>query len=406
MTIIQGLIASIGGVGTPPPPPPYNGTDFFWAGDQDFWMAFGGIQGNSLFSNPAPGNPAYTYPDGSYTGKTRNFSGSEWMISTNLGIGNAWVPNNNAISINYWFWPTANNIQLLSELGVQDPSSGFHYTILEIDSGGYIKARFWNGFGTQAITSNNTVILNQWNHVYFAEDTQGGHIFELNGIATNSQTYYTRQTPGATQEYFAVGISDGTNMVTSNPFQGKIGYLTISDYVKGSTYAGEVNKFRPPYINTGITLGTSWTIEIIAELNPTQYWATFWGNENYNAGLGHFAYFNGPASLNVGSIAGQNAYNVADIGTKGYWAFTHQDGGGISLYRNGVLVNPNVTGYVQPFPAGNTLLIGARHQNSGAGTTDLLPGTYYYTNVNNSTALDATAILASYNSIKGTYGLP
>lgn len=405
MTIIQSLIASIGGEGAPPPPPPPSNNDFFWAGDQDFWMAFGGIQGNSVFSNPAPGNPAYTYPDGSYTGKTRNFSGSEWMISTNLGIGNAWG-NANAISINMWFWPTANNIQLLSELGAQDPSSGYHYTILEIDSGGYIRARFWNSAGTQAITSNNTVILNQWNHVYFAEDTQGGHIFELNGIATNSQTYYTRQSPGATQEYFAVGISDITSMVTNNPFQGKIGYLTISDYVKGSTYAGEVSRFKPPYINTGITLGTSWTIEIVAELNPTQYWATLWGNENYNAGLGHFAYFNGPTSLNVGSIAGQNNYNVTDIGTKSYWAFTHQDGDAISLYRNGVLVNPNVTGYVQPFPAGNTLLIGARHQNSGAGATDLLPGTYYYTNVNNSTALDATAILASYNSIKGTYGLP
>jgi hypothetical protein len=226
-------------------PPPYTGTEFFWAGDQDAWSAFGGLQSNSVYSNPAPANPSYTYPDGSYTGKTRNFTGTQWMISMNLGIGGAWTPNANAISINFWFYPTANNVQLLNEMGTQDPSATWHYSMLEIDSFSYIRARFWNGTGSQSFISSNTVDLNQWNHIYFAEDTQGGHIFELNGVGTTGLPTYYRQKPDTGQEYFGVGLSDSTNMVTSNPFQGKLGYLTIADYVNGSTYSGTVGRFRP-----------------------------------------------------------------------------------------------------------------------------------------------------------------
>lgn len=241
MTIIQGLIASISaGAGSTPPP---TGADFFWAGDQDWWIAFGGVSSNSIFSNPAPANPAYTYPDGSYTGKTRDFTGTEWMISMNLGIGGAWQNNANAITVDLWFYPTANNIQILSELGEQTISSGYHYTVLEIDSSGYLKGRFYNG---TPMTSSTTVYLNQWNHAYITEDNQGGHVLELNGVGTGAQNpVYFRSSPGVTSEYFAIGYQDITAMVTTNPFQGKIGYLNIHDYVASSTYANTVGKFRP-----------------------------------------------------------------------------------------------------------------------------------------------------------------
>ena len=402
------MMSVVGRTGGGSPPPPYSGTDFFYAPDQNNWIAFGGLQSGSAFSNPAPANPAYVPPDGSYTGKTLDFTGSEWMISTNLGFGGAWTPNGGSVTVNLWFYPTANNCQIMSELGEQSPTAGYHYSMLEINSSGNIKAKFWQTgpeASHQIITSNNTVILNQWNHIRFAEDTQGGHYLELNGIATNSQTYYTRLSPGAGSEFFAIGISDATHMATTNRFQGKIGYIQISDYLAPSTYTANFSRFKS--INTGVVLGTSWTIELIAELVPTSFWASIWGNENFNTSEGHVAFFNGAVSLNVGSPISQDAYNVTGIDQKGYWAFSHANGGGISMYRNGVLVNPNVAGYVQGQPAANTLLIGARHLNSGGGgSTDPCPGNYYYTNVTNGTALDATAILASYNSLKTTYGLP
>jgi len=404
MTILQSVIASISGAGGGNPPS--SSADFFWAADNDSWIAFGGYYTAGAFSNPAPSFSSYTYPDNSYTGGTRTFTGSDYLISPNLGIGNAW--STNAITIDLWFYPTATGVQLLTELGQQEIDAGYHYSVLEIDSGGYVKARFWQNITPgQIITSSNTVFLNQWNHIYFTEDTQGGHTFELNGVGTGVQNpVYIRNSPGSTSEYFAIGGGESQSIVTTSGFQGKVGYLNIHDYVAASTYAGTVGRFRPGYSNTGITLGTNWTIEIVAELTPTQFWATLWGNENYNAGLGHFAYFQNTSSLNVGSVSGMDAYNVTGIDAKGYWAFSHADGGGVNVYRNGVLVTPNVSGYVQPFPAGNTLLIGARHNNDGSGTTDLCTGNFYYTNVNNGSALDATAIQTSYNSLKTTYGLP
>lgn len=412
MTIIQGLIASISGASTPPPPPPPTNADFFWAGDNDLWIALGSFYAPNLLSNPAPDNPNYTYPDGSYTGKTRNFTGTEWMISPNLGIGGAWQNNANAITVDLWFYPTANGVQIMSEMDRQDNTfTGYHYSILEIDSSGYVKAKFWQSgpeLSHQIITSSNTVSLNQWNHVYFTEDTQGGHTFELNGVGTGLQNpVYFRQGPGPLNEYFSIGLADPTKMVSTGAFQGKVGYVNIRDYVAPSTYSNTVSKFRPSIINTGVSLGPDWTIEIVADLQPTTFWATIWGNEEYNNGIGHFAYLTSTSTLSVGSPLGTDFYTLAqDVGVKSHWAFAHANGGGIDVYRNGVLLTKTAPGYTQPptLPL-NTLLIGARHQNSGFGTTDPCPGNYYYYNITGA-AMNQSMIAASYNSLRITYGLP
>jgi hypothetical protein len=234
-----------------PPPPPSSGNDFAFFGDQNMWVINGGFNAGSTFSDPAPTNPAYTYPDNSYTGKTYNFDGTSYMIGMNLAIGGAW--QSNTITIDFWFLPTANGVQLLTELGQQNFTqpgfAGYHTTLLEINSSGNIKARFWqNQAPGNLITSTNAVNLNKWNHIYFTENSQGGHSFELNGIPTNGNPTYTRLTPltlNFTNIHYAVGGYDFTNMGNTSGFQGKIGYLNIHDYVVASTYAGTVNRFRP-----------------------------------------------------------------------------------------------------------------------------------------------------------------
>jgi hypothetical protein len=238
MPISQIILARGNGGGGPPPSNP---ADFFWAADNDSWIALGGFYLNNLLSNPEPVKSSYTYPDNSYTGSIRTFTGTEWMITPNLGIGNAWQTN--AITIDMWVWPTSNNIQIISEFGAQAVDAGYHYTMLEIDSAGYVKGRLYNG---PPMTSSTTVYLNQWNHIYLTEDTQGGHTMELNGVGTGVQNpVYFRSGPGSSNEYFAIGLSDVTAMVTANPFQGKFGYLNIHDYVAPSTYLSTVNRFRP-----------------------------------------------------------------------------------------------------------------------------------------------------------------
>ena len=379
-------------------------SDFFWSGDVDYWTGFGTTLGNTVFSDPAPANPAYTYPDGS-TGKTRNFTGTEWMSSINLYTNGAFTTN--PITIDFWFYPTANNVQLIQEYGNPTPISDYHASILELDSYGRVKARLWQGvYPGHIITSSNKVLLNQWNHIYFAEETNGSHIFELNGEATTGLPNYTRTRPmdiGYSNLSYGIGYPDGQAIVNSNAFQGKIGYLQISDYVANTSYYNFKNKFAFTPIDSGQSLGSTWTVEVIADVYPVSYWSVLWGNESYNAGLGHFAYFGNATNLSVGSPAGVDSYTLTDsITTRAHWAFTHTDGGGIAVYRNGVLLTPSSAHYVQASTASNTLLFGSRHNNLGVGITDQLLGSYLYMNVR-STALDATEVLSAYNALKTTY---
>jgi hypothetical protein len=199
----------------------------------------------STFSGSAPAWNTITYPDGVTTGHTYDFTAGQYLISPTLVRAGAWATT--AISINFWFYPTANGVQLLTELGQSQISAGYHTTILEINSSSYVKARFWGA--TQVITSSNTINLNQWNHIYFAEDLTGAHTFALNGVATTGLPTYIRARPttaGADGIHYAIGGSDTTNMGNTSGFQGKIGILQIHDHVEASTYTdGQYSRFTP-----------------------------------------------------------------------------------------------------------------------------------------------------------------
>lgn len=160
-------------------------------------------------------------------------------------------------------------------------------------------------------------------------------------------------------------------------------------------------------VDSGVSLGADWTIELIADMQPTDFWATIWGNEVWNDGLGHLAYLNSPTYLNVGSPNSANEYVLAEpVSVKSYWVFTHSDGGGINVYRNGVYLPPNASSYNQPSGiAPNTLLWGARHNNDGTGANDTIgSANYYYTNVQ-SIAQNAEWVAASYENLRGPYGI-
>ena len=162
----------------------------------------------------------------------------------------------------------------------------------------------------------------------------------------------------------------------------------------------------PAVVDTKQSLGVTWTVEIVAELDFQQAWATLWGNESWDAGLGHLAYMNGTNTLVVGAPNAGDQYTLADpVSTRAHWVFSHLDGSGVDVYRNGVLLTPDSTGYSQPTPASNTLILGARHLNDGTGTADYLAGNYLYTNIRN-TALDAAGVTSAYNALKTAYGLP
>lgn len=173
----------------------------------------------------------------------------------------------------------------------------------------------------------------------------------------------------------------------------------------GGGGGGGGGAFTP--IDSNTSLGASWTVEFIADMVPTSFWATMWGNEVWNSGYGHVAYLTSTTTLNVGSPSGQDSYDLAqDVSVKSYWAFTHADGGGVSVYRNGQLLTPSYSGYVQPsMPAWNTLLYGARHMNDGNGMTDVISsGTYYWKSIS-ANAVDASYVASQYSSFQGPYGI-
>ena len=240
MGVLQTIIAtagSTGGGGSPPPPPSTEHTFGYYVNPPN-WVAFGGLQSTGTTS--ATVNSNYTFPD-TTIGSVLEFTGLEYYLSPNLGFGGAWA-NGSAMAINIWFYPTANGIQIISECNQQDFSS-YHYSMLEIDSLGYVKAKFYNA---PSVTSSNTVNLNAWNHIYFAIDWQGGKYFALNNTSIGIQEYTTRSGPGATSEYFIIGLSDPTNSGNTGRFQGKIGYIEISDYTAPSAYNTYKTKFGLP----------------------------------------------------------------------------------------------------------------------------------------------------------------
>jgi hypothetical protein len=272
--VIQAIMATIGSGGSSGPPPTTqldagffgDDTNRGLAGQNGWWIVNGGTYNYSTFSGNLAWN-TFTYKDGSYTGHTYDFTNGDYMISPSLSVNGTWASN--TISINFWFYPTASGVQLMSELGQNtagpNPGEntpwdwGYHYSMLEITSMGNVKARFYDG---DPVTSTNTVTLNQWNHIYFAEDSQGGHTFELNGIATNGNPTYTRSKPSP--EYFSIGgVDETTNMGNTGGFVGKIGWLEIHDYPAGSTYLNTKAKFIDPVLIVNLDVA-----------NPTSYSGT------------------------------------------------------------------------------------------------------------------------------------
>jgi hypothetical protein len=165
-------------------------------------------------------------PDGLTTKNIHVFNGSNY-IST---AGNA-APE---FFFNIWFYPTANNIALMSEQGSPVENTVFYYNMLEINSFNRINAGVWNGESISTITFSDTVNLNAWNHLffYYGSGTLG---IELNG-GTRATTTAARDRP--TTSYFTVGSNLLTAMTTSNRFRGSLGDVDITSSPSGSNFLG------------------------------------------------------------------------------------------------------------------------------------------------------------------------
>lgn len=148
-------------------------------------------------------SPVYTSGGGKYL----TFNGSnQYAITGNLASK---LPNNN-ITLLAWIYPTGNGV-IVSELGVGNPSSGWHESVFEITGSNTLRCGFWNGSGiTQLSTS---ITLNTWNliGVTYNGTTMTGY---KNGVSFGTVNF-TRDIPhsySGNGEYFALGLTEATNM--------------------------------------------------------------------------------------------------------------------------------------------------------------------------------------------------
>jgi hypothetical protein len=148
-------------------------------------------------------SPVYTSGGGKYL----TFNGSnQYAITGNLASN---LPSNN-ITLLAWVYPTGNGV-IVSELGVGNPSSGWHESVFEITGSNTLRCGFWNG---TAITQLSTSItLNTWNliGVTYNGTTMTGY---KNGVSFGTVNF-TRDIPhnyGGNGEYFALGLTESTNM--------------------------------------------------------------------------------------------------------------------------------------------------------------------------------------------------
>ena len=148
-------------------------------------------------------SPTYTSGGGKYL----TFNGSnQYAITGNLASK---LPNNN-ITLLAWIYPTGNGV-IVSELGVGNPSSGWHESVFEITGSNTLRCGFWNGSGiTQLSTS---ITLNTWNliGVTYNGTTMTGY---KNGVSFGTVNF-TRDIPhsySGNGEYFALGLTEATNM--------------------------------------------------------------------------------------------------------------------------------------------------------------------------------------------------
>ena len=342
---------------------------------------FNGTPTNWATTNiTSPTYGAYTYPDET-TGSLNTLTGTQFVLSGQLG-------KSRTVNINLWFYPTANNKMILGEVGQAFENTGWHYSMLEINSTNYLKGRLWEMASGPYLTSTGTVTLNAWNHVYLYFNNTNNTF----GMSLNNETAVTRNDfirhvpdPDYAAAYYGIGMTDNQNMENTGNiarYQGKFDTPVIDTTLTGSNYTSTKAKYLPPlslafggdaspdYLSVPASadwaLGTSWTIEwwSKATTRTIDGGAGLWTVMCQNPGSGIDIYYqDSKLKINNGTV-------LATEPVPGQW--THvalvNNAGTITLYYNGVSVysggNWNLGNTTDP------LVIGRR----GSGNYQYFPG--------------------------------
>jgi len=178
-----------------------------------------------------------TYPDATTAGVQR-LTGQEYLLTSPFGS----LPSFN---INLWFYPTSWGKTLIAELGQAVENGNYHYSMLEINSSGYLRGRTWEMSAISALTSVGTVELNAWNHLYLYYNAATSVIgMSLNNETAVTASSITRNAPPSS--VFGIGVVDFTSIEVNARYIGKFDALTIDTTITGSNYSATVAKYTSP----------------------------------------------------------------------------------------------------------------------------------------------------------------
>jgi hypothetical protein len=402
------------------------------------------IAGNGLtgtMSNLSYTNPAFT------------FNGSSAQV--NIADNAALEPGTGSWTIEVWFNNAGSSGTVLGKYNNGGASANISYA-LRLAASNLIRADFSNGTTAQ-VTDNYTFNANTWVQMVYVWDKTNNNIYtysngalkqtkaiNISGGILNASTnlYLGSYNGGEYSQYFngKMGIvrlykkALSATEVLKNYDASKSNYGIIQNglvmnlatapsssstwtdmsgngnnatLVSSPTYTasngGGITTASSAYISTGYNLPNTFTISMTASFNPTNYWATIWGNESWTAQKGYIAYFKNANNIDIGSPSGEVTVPINDFNTVHIWDFT-VNGTDFILYKDGVIFGTGTFTSPVSGVSSNGLYFGARHTNGGTGAQDFGPGTYYSMRVYNR-RLSADEIKTNFSFLRSSFGL-
>lgn len=388
-----------------------------------------------------------------YSNATFGFNGTTSQVS--IADNPLLEPGSGSWSIEAWFKPTTINGTVIGKYSFGGAGTNISYALRLVGSNA-IRADISNG--SNVITTDDFIIkANNWVHMVYVWDRTNSAIYTYaNGVLkqtkantsvtsnlnTTTDLYIGSYNGGEYSQYFTGQIGEirmykkalSATEVLKNYDASKSNYGVIQSGLvmnlatapsTGSTWSdisgnsnnatlvnaptytningGGITTASSAYISTNYNLPSSFTVSVAASFNPSNFWATIWGNESWTAQKGFIAYFLNATNIDFGSASGQVTVPMNDYNTIHIWDFTYS-GTTYGLYKDGVLVSTGT--FVAPLNgvSANGLYFGARHNNAGTSAQDFGPGTYYSMRVYNR-ALNADEIKTNFSYLRSTYGL-
>ena len=361
--------------------------DYVTSGQQANYDVASYTSGSSLTDIKSSVN-ATLYNSPSYTstsGKYLTFNGSSTYGIT--GDLSSKMGNTNVITLLAWVYPTGNGV-IVSELGTGSSSSGWHESVFEITGSNTLRVGLWSGSGiTQLSTS---ITLNAWHLIGLTYNGTTMTGFK-DGVSFGT-TNFTRAAAhlNGNGEYFAVGLTDATNMGSGAYGAFRLGGLQVYNT---SLTSDEMNRNY---------MSTAWRFGVY----PYSNWAS---GEPNNSGGEDYTQFAGSGTWN--DLVNANSLNYVlefdYIVTTSSWTLyktVYTDATG--KYTISETTNPSIEWYVQidiPTP-----ITGISNSDAIAANNKVISRTfnsldYYRYDVNNDGVITITDVYYIYMRKSGRF---